>query len=65
VRPLAVALAAAAAALALSAPTAGQETSCAPNTANRLRTVRAADQLITVETRSYRSTSVSLRLFEM
>lgn len=59
---LALALAAGAA-LAVSAPTAGQA-ECAPNLANGLRTARTADQLITVEAASYRTTYASLRRWE-
>jgi L,D-peptidoglycan transpeptidase YkuD (ErfK/YbiS/YcfS/YnhG family) len=62
VRPLAVALLAAAALFA-PAPTAGGPAKCAKNLANGLRTVGAANQLITVEAASYRTTYASLRLW--
>jgi L,D-peptidoglycan transpeptidase YkuD (ErfK/YbiS/YcfS/YnhG family) len=60
VRWLIVPLAAAAALLA-SGPTAGGPEKCASNIANRLRTVGAADQLITVEASRYRTTYASFR----
>lgn len=64
VRCLAVVLAAAAG-LVAAAPTAGgPAASCASNLANRLRTVGSADQLITVQASSSRTTYASLRLWE-
>jgi L,D-peptidoglycan transpeptidase YkuD (ErfK/YbiS/YcfS/YnhG family) len=64
VRPLAVALLAAAALLA-PAPTAGGPATCAKNLANGLRTVGSAHQLITVEAARYRTTYASLRLWRL
>ena len=61
-RSLVVALAALAA-LTATGPTSGATTACATNLANRLRTVGAADQLITVEAARYRTTSAALRLW--
>jgi L,D-peptidoglycan transpeptidase YkuD (ErfK/YbiS/YcfS/YnhG family) len=65
VRSLVVALlVAAAAVLFASAPTSGgQAAHCAPNLANRLRSARSSDQLITVQASTYRTTYASLRLW--
>ena len=61
-RSLVVALTALAA-LTATGPTSGGEAACAPNLANRLRTVGPADQLITVEAPRYKTTSAALRLW--
>jgi L,D-peptidoglycan transpeptidase YkuD (ErfK/YbiS/YcfS/YnhG family) len=51
----------AAVALLASGPTAGGPAECANNLANRLRTVGAADQLITVHASRYRTTYATFR----
>jgi L,D-peptidoglycan transpeptidase YkuD (ErfK/YbiS/YcfS/YnhG family) len=63
VRSLAVAALAAGVGLLAAGPTAGGPAQCARNVANGLRTVGAADQLITVEAARYRTTQAALRLW--
>jgi L,D-peptidoglycan transpeptidase YkuD (ErfK/YbiS/YcfS/YnhG family) len=63
VRPLSLAAFAAGVALLVAGPTAGGPAQCARNVANGLRTVGTADQLITVEAASYRTTFAALRLW--
>lgn len=49
------------AAFLASGPTTGAQANCADNLANRLRTVGSANQLVTVEASSYRTTYATLR----
>jgi L,D-peptidoglycan transpeptidase YkuD (ErfK/YbiS/YcfS/YnhG family) len=63
VRSLALVLAAAGVALGAAGPTAGSAAQCAANVANGLKSVGRAEQLITVQAASYRTTGAALRLW--